>query len=229
MKRYSSIKSLLKRDLKTHKIEDTELFQEDAFKFLSTTPWRVTEKVDGTNMRVLWDGQKQTLDIRGRGDKASIPGPLGLRMESDIKTQFDLFESTFKHGTICFYGEGYGPGIQKGGDYVDDEKPNFVLFDVKRTYTPGDGELYRGEEYEEFLSQDLVTLFATRFQMLRAHEFGWFTPNEIIPIVQRGFKSKLPGADKAAEGVVLRAHEDLTFRGMNRLIAKLKTEDFPNE
>ena len=42
--------------------------------------WEFTEKVDGTNIRVHWDGH--TVEFGGRTDKAQIPKPLLERLET---------------------------------------------------------------------------------------------------------------------------------------------------
>lgn len=94
--------------------------------YLADTQWRFTEKVDGTNIRVIWDGHKP--EFRGRTDRAQLPPKLItalLEMFSE-----ELFEQKFSNDSVILFGEGYGAGIQKGGgNYRQDN--SFVLFDVK--------------------------------------------------------------------------------------------------
>lgn len=92
---------------------------------LSTVDWLFTEKIDGTNIRVIWDGHKP--EFRGRTDKAQIPPKL-LKALEDMFPE-ELLEQTFGANPAVLYGEGYGPGIQKGGgNYRLDN--SFILFDV---------------------------------------------------------------------------------------------------
>ena len=42
--------------------------------YLANVPWVWTEKVDGTNIRVVWDGH--SVSFGGRTDKAQIPAHL---------------------------------------------------------------------------------------------------------------------------------------------------------
>lgn len=85
--------------------------------------WEVTEKIDGTNIRVMWyDGK---LAFGGREDNAQIPAKLVNKL-MELFTP-DKFEQNFE-GDVTLFGEGYGAGIQKGGVYRPDQ--SFILFDV---------------------------------------------------------------------------------------------------
>jgi hypothetical protein len=94
--------------------------------FLADAPWIFTEKIDGTNIRVIWDGHKP--EFRGRTDKAQLPPKLLKALEEMFPEE--LFEQTFGANPVILFGEGYGAGIQKGGgNYRPDN--SFILFDVK--------------------------------------------------------------------------------------------------
>jgi hypothetical protein len=95
-----------------------------ALEALQNTTWLFTEKVDGTNIRVHWDGHKVTYG--GRTDRAQIPAKLIAVLDGLFPEE--LFEQTFGESTATLYGEGYGAGIQSGGTYRPDM--GFVLFDV---------------------------------------------------------------------------------------------------
>lgn len=95
------------------------------FGVLADIPWIFTEKVDGSNIRIIWDGHKP--EIRGRTDRANLAPDL-------IKTLMEMFpeellEQTFGANPAILFGEGYGPGIQKGGGNYRNDK-SFILFDV---------------------------------------------------------------------------------------------------
>lgn len=99
----------------------------DALEFLANLPWTFTEKVDGTNIRVHWDGHKVTYG--GRTAAAQLPARLLPRLDTLFPEE--IFEQTFQDTPVTLYGEGYGTGIQKvGGSYRPDGTIDFVLFDV---------------------------------------------------------------------------------------------------
>ena len=96
--------------------------------FLKNNQWEFTEKVDGTNIRVVWDGHQ--VSFYGRTDKAQIPNHLMVRLEEMFggEANEQIFEQTFGSSNAVLYGEGYGPKIQNGGLYRD--TVDFILFDV---------------------------------------------------------------------------------------------------
>lgn len=96
----------------------------EEFGFLQHVPWRFTEKVDGTNVRVVWDGHSPT--FLGRTDRAQMPTRL-LKALQETFTE-ELLEQVFGETPAILFGEGYGAGIQKGGIYRPDVA--FILFDV---------------------------------------------------------------------------------------------------
>ncbi len=131
---YQKINTAWKRnmDVKGNPVMPGE-FSQPEFEYLAGLTWRWTEKIDGTNIRLYWDGEKVTLG--GRTDRAQIPAPLtdairnlGL-LESDEWAKKWPVEGTDRP-SVTIFGEGYGPGIQKGGGLYRDE-PGFIVFDVK--------------------------------------------------------------------------------------------------
>lgn len=97
------------------------------FEFLADTPWSWTEKVDGTNLRVHWDGHK--VEFGGRTDNAQIPAKLVTRLRELFREE--LFEQQFDGTAVTLYGEGYGAGVGKGGGNYKRDGVDFVLFDVR--------------------------------------------------------------------------------------------------
>lgn len=95
------------------------------FEYLQNTEWVFTEKVDGTNIRIIWDGHKP--EFRGRTDKAQLPPKL-LKVLEEMFPE-ELLEQVFGRNPAILFGEGYGAGIGKGGGNY--RKGNsFILFDV---------------------------------------------------------------------------------------------------
>lgn len=207
MRKYHKIQTVFKRDpatkCKTLLVGEYALPE---FEYLKDCEWVFTEKVDGTNIRIMFDGE--TLKFGGKTDRAQIPADLVNRLNERFLPQTDLFKEHFPDG-VCLYGEGYGAKIQKGGgNYRADQ--DFVLFDIK----VGEWWLKRGdvEEIAKALSLDVVPIMGTG------------TLEYLVKSVKFGFTSKW-GAF-IAEGLVARPKIELKARNGSRIITKLKYKDF---
>jgi hypothetical protein len=73
MNQYHKINSLYKRSPDGKKMLFGEYSQPE-FEYLADNIWVFTEKVDGTNIRVMWDGTY--LRFGGKTDNAQIPAKL---------------------------------------------------------------------------------------------------------------------------------------------------------
>lgn len=124
---YPKIDGLFLRDPTNKKIVP-DAFRSQEVKYLEDNDWIWTEKIDGTNIRIIWDGY--TVSFAGRTDRAQIPSNLLKYLEKTFGGQKNeqLFEQKFGNTPAILFGEGYGPGIQKGGNYRNDV--SFILFDV---------------------------------------------------------------------------------------------------
>src|SRR3990167_8022095 len=92
--------------------------------------WDVTEKIDGTNIRIMLDAEGK-VNVGGRTDNASIPAYL-LQVLFPMFPPEKMKEVFWLDGepvSAVLYGEGYGAGIQKGGGNYRKDK-SFRLFDV---------------------------------------------------------------------------------------------------
>lgn len=173
------------------------------FDLLATTPWHFTEKIDGTNIRIIWDGYK--VEVRGRTDAANFK-------QSHLDFLYSLFpeellEQKFGVTSAVIYGELFGPGIQKGGG--DYGPLQFNAFDVK----VGNWWL---------LPEDVADV-STALGVSTAPVFGEKTLLGAIYAVTAGLKSQY--GDFWAEGVVGRPALGLTARDGNRLLVKVKHVD----
>lgn len=184
-------------------------YREPVLEFLKDCKFIATEKVDGTNIRVHWDG-KQVL-FGGRTDNAQLPSGLVDWLNNKfqkIETR-NLFATKFGDKLITLYGEGYGAGIQKGGGLYSQEK-KFILFDV----LVGDTWLERGNVIgiADMFSLEMVPL------MLEG------TLPEIVEYIKT--KPKSTWGDFETEGVVARPLVEFFNRFGERIIVKIKCRDF---
>jgi len=205
MKEYHKIQSVFKRDMQNKGRLLSGQWSLPEFEYLANNRWTFTEKVDGTNIRVMWDGEQ--VSFGGKTDNALIPAKLVATLRK-LFPDGRLFASAFDGGGVCLYGEGYGAGIQNGGEYRPDQ--DFVLFDVRVGLW-----WLRREDVEDVarkMALDVVPVV------------GCGTLHECIDMVQRGFKSAWGNAQ--AEGIVARPVVELCGRDGCRIVAKVKCRDF---
>lgn len=202
---YHKIKNVFKRDPETKKLLEEE-YANPAFTYLARCDWQWTEKVDGMNIRVMFDGNQITFG--GKTDRAQLPSPLVNRLQERFLPQLSTFTKEFPNG-VCLYGEGYGPKIQKGGgNYRDDQ--DFVIFDIKINST--------------WLSRIDVENIAFLFNSDCVPVVGHGTLADMVSVVKTGIRSMW--GDFWAEGIVARPKVELLTANGNRIITKLKTKDF---
>ncbi len=208
MKEYHKIQTVFKRDAETkHKnlLEGEWTLPE--FDYLQNNPWVFTEKVDGTNIRVMFDGERITFG--GKTDAAQIPATLGTRLNEVFLPLAETFANVFNSTDVCLYGEGYGAKIQKGGgNYRPDQ--DFVLFDVK----VGEWWLQRAD----------VEDVAANLGIAVVPIIGEGTLNDMIEMARSGICSTW--GEFEAEGIVARPKTELRTRNGQRLITKIKCRDF---
>ena len=244
---YQKINTIFKRDAK-NVIMPYEPFVKPEFEYLRGLKWRGEEKIDGTNMRievtkelVVADnsmvptaaGVKFNVRYAGKTDNAQIPPKLLKHMEEKYPKEkvlaslglqefipIDKWESDHNWleydqipNIYTIYGEGYGEGIQSGGWYIKNGN-EFIVFDVKVN------DLY--------LKTDARDEIATKLGAPIVPLKGYFTIDEAIDYVRKGFRSEVAENPdvKMAEGLVLRTDLGLRDRMGERLIVKIKYEDF---
>lgn len=126
---YPKIECVFKRDLEGNKKLMPGVWRSEELECLADCKWTFTEKVDGTNTQIVWDGH--SVSFGGRTERANIPAPLAdflSRTFSGDKNE-EIFEQLFGETPVVLFGEGYGPKINGGGGYCDSVR--FILFDVK--------------------------------------------------------------------------------------------------
>lgn len=209
MQTYHKIETLFNRDLGGSRRLIWGDYLNKTVEYLKDNRWQFTEKIDGTNIRVHWDGHKVTFG--GRTDTSQIPAHLVNKLNELFSTTEaeELFEQAFGEKDVILFGEGYGAKIQDVGSHYRPDV-SFVLFDVLI------GDNYQTREWVE----------AT------AKMFGI----DVVPIVLEGtledgirFVMQHPQSTIGTapmEGVVARPMVEMRDRVGDRIITKIKWKDF---
>lgn len=207
LKEYHKIETLFERDEKTKKLVEGK-YRNEAIKYLKDNKWQFTEKINGTNIRIYWDGHK--VSFLGRTDRAQIPVELTNRLiklfGGEINEQ--LFEQKFGETEVILFGEGYGEKIQNGGLYRKGQ--DFILFDVMiaDNYQPRESV----EDIAKYFGIDIVPIILEG------------TLQEAVNYIKSKPKSSIGIAD--SEGLVGRPVIELQDRCEKRIIVKIKVRDF---
>lgn len=207
LKEYHKIETLFERDEKTKKLVEGK-YGNKTIEYLKDNKWQFTEKIDGTNIRIHWDGHK--VRFYGRTDDGQIPALLVNRLvelfSGEVNEQ--LFEQKFGETEVTLVGEGYGEKIQKGGLYRKGQ--DFILFDVMiaDNWQPRESV----EDIANYFGIDAVPIVLEG------------TIQEAVDYVKTKPKSKIGTAD--SEGVVGRPLIEMQDRCGNRVIVKIKVKDF---
>lgn len=210
MKEYHKIQTVYFRNPENnHKTLLEGTWAKPEFELLKDINWICTEKIDGTNIRIMWDGKQ--VRFGGKTDKAQIPTIL-IDVLQDTFTN-ELMKECFPDAdNVCLYGEGYGKKIQKGDNYLPN-RADFILFDVKI----GDWWLTReaNEDIAKKLNIGIVPII------------GIWKLEQAIEYVKNGFKSTIAdNKEYIAEGLIMKPETELFNRRGERVITKIKHKDF---
>lgn len=209
MQTYNKIDTIFERDEKTKKLINGK-FRNETVEFCKDLTWQFTEKVDGTNIRVYWDGHR--VEFGGRTENAQIPAPLVNKLNElfggDINEQF--FEQKFGENEVILFGEGYGPKIQNGGSYRDDV--DFIMFDVMIN-----GNYQTRESVENIARYFNVNIVPILAEGPLSAGIDYVMTHKYSTIAQNGAE---------LEGIVARPKMELKDRTGKRLIVKIKIKDF---
>lgn len=209
MKTYEKIETVFNRDIEGTKKLIEGSYRNPAVQMLKDIFWDWTEKIDGTNVRVHWDGH--SVEFGGRTERASLPAHLVKRLMDLFagETNAQIFEQLFGEKDVILFGEGYGKKIQGVGNLYNPDLADFILFDVCVN--------------DHYLDRAAVDEIAEAFCI------------KSVPVVLRGdigdaiayVKTRPQSTIGTApmEGLVGRPPVELTSHG-ERLIVKVKARDF---
>jgi len=186
--------------------------------------WQVQEKIDGMNIRVhmkrllvidedgfpiyRWYGE-----YHGRRNDSMLPTSLIAAFDKIFKSEHinAFFKNHKDANDIWFFGEGYGPKIQKGGgNYRADA--GFILFDV----------VWNGK----WSTKEWVMQNAEELGIPYAPYIGVMTEDEIVEYVKSKPLSLCSIKSQVMEGVIARPEYPLYLPHGEPLIMKLKCKEF---
>ncbi|MCW0953264.1 RNA ligase family protein [Weissella ceti] len=194
------------RNKETKKL-DKELPRPELLPYMNdTTKWWVSEKMDGTNTRIIWDGYK--LEVKGRTGGSQLQG-YQTELLGDLTQNGNYkFDETFGEKRVIIYGETFGGKIQGNPHNAE---PQFQIFDINI-----DGV---------WLMYDDVKLISEQLGLR-------YVEHELLPnwraVLERFEQTGRQRQDNGAyyEGLVaVPEHMPLTRTG-ERVITKVKMADF---
>lgn len=220
MQTYHKIQSIFYRDPENNYKSFIEgKFSDPAFDILQNVPWQFTEKIDGTNIRIGWNGS--VVRFGGRSDRAQLPGQLLMYLQEHFTDE--RVGSVFQDAAeITLIGEGYGGRIQKmSKTYGDDQR--FILFDVFI-------EPCENHPLGIWLERENVEDIANRLGIPFAPII--FTNTLMIGYQKLkecpDYSSLVSETGEPLEGFVARPQTELRNRFGSRVITKIKGKDFLN-
>lgn len=207
---YNKIETIYERNCQTKKLNEGH-FRDETVEFLKDNTWEFSEKIDGTNIRIYWDGHK--VNYYGRTNNSQIPVMLMNRLIELFggNVNEELFEQKFNDTPVILFGEGYGEKIQNGGNYIKGN--DFILFDV-----------FIGGNWQP---RSVVNEIANYFNIKSVPILFEGNLQKGIDYVKTKPKSTIGTAKM--EGLVARPKKELRNRMGHRVIVKIKVCDFEED
>ena len=212
MNRYNKISNIYKRESERpcNLIEGDYL--KESYSYLKDLEWVATEKIDGTNIGVVWNGYE--ISYQGRTEKSQMQKNVVAVLDTMFSNDtIEIIEEIFGESEVVFFGEAFGGNIQKPGRLYREEV-SFILFDI---YYVSSGNYLPRESVEEIgarLDLEVVPIMMTG------------TLEEIVNFVKSGPTSLVAKEHLKIEGVVATPIVPLRERDGKRIIVKIKCRDF---
>lgn len=226
---YPKIETLFNRFPKGHphafRVDESQVRLPE---FENIKKWFITEKVDGTNVRIIYDpnGIDRFIPVvyKGRTEKAQLHPNLMKHLE-ETYTEEKLKNAFYKleeKSYAVIFAEGYGPKIQKGGNYRSDISTR--VFDV---FIYDEENALGGWWLEPLDVGKIVDILEVEYvpilpisTMERAVEYVKEGSPSVVATAESG------NIDYQKEGIVARTQPLLFNKKGDRIIWKLKTKDF---
>ena len=187
----------------TQKDNLLEYYQNPLFWYLSTLKWTYKRKLDGSNLRVKWDGNR----VIWHGKTNKFGGFKGLAEYMAETFPEEIFEEKFgREKTVLLFGEYMGPRIQ--GNELGLEEREFILFDVKIG--------------NSWLAPENVEAVAKYFWLKTYADFGERDEDTLLNLISR----VAGGEFKDWEGIVCSPSVPCLQPNGGRVICKIKNKDY---
>lgn len=206
MKTYQKIETLYKFNTTINKFVEND-FTNPIVKYLYDCKWIGSEKIDGTNIRVLWDGF--SFSIAGRTEKSDVPKEVKLLFDTIFNKDAEIIiEQIFGVKEVIFCMEAYGGKIQNGTYKISERLIGFDIM-VNENYIQRES----ARDIFEKINIPFVPLYI--FKNLK----------EAIDFVKTNPVSQV---DNTAyiEGLVCLPYERIYDNQGNRIAVKIKVRDF---
>lgn len=208
---YPKIRSVYWRDMDGEAKIIQGKYSKDYFEYLANLEWVGTEKLDGMNVGLVWDGH--SISFQGRTEQTNFSKPQIEWLNETFNNHEveEILEQQFGETPAVFYGELVGKGIQAYGAKYHPNSYRYVVFDIQ-----ANGVWYNRGAVEYF-----------------ARAIG----AEVTPVLIRGtlpdlvkFVRQKPADTMAygllqSEGLVARPKIELQDNKGERIITKIKVGD----
>lgn len=222
---YPKITSPFKRTDNKSKTVNVGVWFDEYAEFFgeNETPFYATEKVDGTNLNIIYDGNH--VHYTGHTDKTVWNPEVEEWIKNNFNANFEqICEQLFGENEIRLCGELIGPKIQSNFYKLEDYK--FILFDIHNDTTNTWWRREKVEEIAKELNLDIVPLVMNKFSFANLSTesknslMGW------TYILQNNVKleSKI-NKDVEIEGFVVRPLMEILKANGERVIYKIKIKD----
>ena len=205
MKEYQKIETLYKFDSSKRKF--VKEFYNPLIEYLAPLTWLATEKVDGTNTRIQWDGHK--FNFSGRTDQSTLPNEVVDLLNEKFDHGMEIaFEQKFGNKEVILFMESFGGKIQNGVYSIKQER--LIGFDIM----VGDIYLDRLVAFAIFKEFGFETVPCLNFEKLQdAIDFVLSKPKSYID------------TNAIMEGLVVMPTKRIYDHMGNRIIVKIKVKD----
>lgn len=225
MKPYHSIETIFVRDPETKRLNFGEIRLPEV---TCVNEWVLTEKVDGTNIRVIVT--LGGIEVKGRSENAQLQAGVEAAVREAIPTHERLIEFfTAYRGkelpeqwSATFYGECFGKGIQKVGKLYSDTF-QFRAFDLLL------GEFWWLNDAElRAVTDQLGIPTVPVLSILETGDISTLTTRErLMELAPLSGVAK--SGDVIPEGIVARPPQVLRDKKGDRLMWKLTYREFKGE
>ena len=193
--------------------DNPKVWREPELGYLMRNKWAYKRKLDGENMRVMWDGERAIWN--GKSDDFTCNEETTEMMNRIF--QEEIFEEKFgREKTVLLFGERMGPKCQ--GNELELLESTFVLFDVKIGDT--------------WLEPKNIVSIAKYFNVPSCYDYmsggteavldGDGYVDTLISLIKKMSEGKF----SKWEGIVAIPEVGLFSRKGERLIVKIKNKDY---